>query len=209
MRTLSRRWLLLLLVAVLLMAGCRHEAAYEKGFGYTFTPHPIMFGARMESDLFDRDAVTLDIYYGVHDMGYDEKYDHDPRTRYRKEGYETIFFGLYTCAGEHQLDVVNDMQIPDYRNIPNYYFVREIGEEEAFSGEYGFTMGYWRGITYNHKETITIPAELLTGTRGSIAVRLVAFHEPLEEGGPYYTSTAGGIELDYQLQEDGRIQIIL
>ena len=36
-----------------------------------------------------------------------------------KEGYETIFFGLYICDADHCLDVVNDREISDYKMIDN------------------------------------------------------------------------------------------
>ena len=204
----GRKWIALSVALLVLLTGCWQDTAYQTGFGYTFTPHQIMFGARMESDRFARDAVVLDIYFGVHDMGYAEKYGSDPKSGYLKDGNETVFFGLYLCAGEDKLDVVNDMQIPDYRSIPDHVFLREISQEDAFSAEYGFRMDYLRGITYNHMEKVTIPAEFLTGERGSFAVKLIAFHEPMESGEPYYTSTVGFIAFDYVQQPDGTIQII-
>ncbi len=200
--------LVIVLILVVSMTGCGNKANLEKGFAYTFTPDEIMFGVRSDTDTFDNGSVSFDVYYGVHDIGKDEKYDNDPKLTYTKEGHETIFFGLYICNGEYALDVVNDMEIPDYKMIDNYYFVKEISEEEAFSGDYGFTMSYLKGITYNHSEEITIPAEFFAGETGSIAVKLIAFHEPVEEGGNYYTSTASHIKLRYEKIDDNTIKFI-
>lgn len=202
------RMVLILSVITLLISACGENAKPEKGFDYTFTPNEIMFGARSDTDTFSNDNVAFDIYYGVHDIGYDEKYGTDPKSRYRKEGYETIFFGLYICDAEHSLDVVNDMEIDDYKMIDDHYFVKEISEEEAFSEEYGFTMSYWKGITYNHSEEITVPTEFFTEETGSFAIKLIAFHLPMNEGDNYYTSTAGHIEFDYEVIDGNTVKII-
>lgn len=202
------RVLLILLMVSLFTTGCGQKSKYETGFDYTLTPDQIMFGARSDTDTFSKDDVTFDLYYGVHDIGYTEKYNTDPKSGYRKEGYETIFFGLYICDADYCLDVVNDREISDYKMIDNHYFVKEISEEEAFSDEYGFTMGYWKGITYNHSEKITIPSEFFVNETGSFVVKLIAFHEPATEGDNYYTSTARHIEFDYQAVDENRIKIV-
>ena len=202
------RVLLILLTVSLFTAGCGQKSAFEKGFDYTFTPNSIMFGVKSDTDTFSKNDVTFNLYYGVHDIGYTEKYNIDPKSLYQKEGYETIFFGLYICEADYSFDVVNDMEISDYKMIDNHYFVKEISEEEAFSDEYGFIMGYWKGITYNHSEKITIPSEFFVNETGSFVVKLIAFHKPVTEGDNYYTSTARYIEFDYQVLDDNAIKII-
>ena len=202
------RVLLILLMVSLFTTGCGQKSEFEKGFDYTFTPNSIMFGAKSNTDTFSKNDVTFDLYYGVYDIGYAEKYNTDPKSGYRKEGYETIFFGLYICEADYSLDVVNDMEISDYKTIDNHYFVKEISEEEAFSDEYGFTMSYWKGITYNHSEKITIPSELFANETGSFVVKLIAFHEPMSEGENYYTSMARYIEFDYQVVDENTIKFV-
>lgn len=202
------RLLLILLMVSLFATGCAQKSEFEKGFDYTFTPNSIMFGVKSDTDTFSINDVTFDLYYGVHDIGYAEKYNTNPKSGYRKEGYETIFFGLYICEADCSLDVVNDMEISDYKAIDNHYFVKEISEEEAFSDEYGFTMSYWKGTTYNHSEKITIPPELFANEAGSFVVKLIAFHEPMNDGDNYYTSMVRGIELDYQTVDENTIKIV-
>ncbi|MGN1156951.1 MAG: hypothetical protein ACI4TK_12305 [Agathobacter sp.] len=199
--------LLILLMVSLFTTGCGQKSEMEKGFNYTWTPDRIMFGAKSGTDTFSKNDVTFDLYYGVHDIGYDEKYNNDPKIHYQKEGNETIFFGLYICDADYSLDVMNDMEISDYKMIDNHYFVKEISEEEAFSDEYGLTMSYWKGITYNHNEKITIPSEFFVNETGSFVVKLIAFHKPMTEGGNYYTSTMNYIEFDYQVVDDNTIKI--
>lgn len=202
--------LLILLIVSLFATSCGQKSEFEKGFGYTFTPHVIMFGARSDTESLAKDNVTFDLYYGIHDMGYSEKYDTDPKSVYIKSHLENskIFFGLYICDVDYSLDVVNDMEISDYKMIDNHYFVKEISEEEAFSEEYGFTMSYWKGIIYNHSEKITIPTEFFAEETGSFVIKLVAFHEPMTEGDNYYTSIVGNFELDYQIIDEHTIRII-
>lgn len=108
------RVLLILLTVSLFTAGCGQKSAFEKGFDYTFTPNSIMFGVKSDTDTFSKNDVTFNLYYGVHDIGYTEKYNIDPKSLYQKEGYETIFFGLYICEADYSFDVVNDMEISDY-----------------------------------------------------------------------------------------------
>ena len=199
---------LVLLIVTLLISACGKDVKLEKGFGYTFTPDIIMLGARSDTDTFSKDNVAFDLYYGVHDIGYDEKYNTHPETHYRKDGYEKIFFGLYICDAEHSLDVVNDMEVDNYKMIDDHYFVKEISEEEAFSEEYGFTMSYWKGISYNHSEEITVPREIFSAKTGSFAIKLIAFHLPTNEGDNYHTSTASHIEFDYKVIDVNTVKII-
>lgn len=200
--------LLLMLSLALSLTGCRLNSdtyKFKSGyFGYTFTPEPIMMGAKSNTDIFTKDNVSFELYYGVYDIEDTEEYNTDPKDTHRRPflGDVKIFFALYICDAEFALDVSNDMEFNDYKNIENYYFLKEISEEEAFSEEYGFNMGILRGITYNHHETISIPAEIFTEEKGSFAIRLVAFQGPLTGSGTYYTSTSRGIELDYEVMED-------
>ncbi len=199
--------LFLLLAVSLFTTGCGQKSKFEKGFGYTPTPESIMFGVRSDTDTFFKNDVSFDLYYGVHDIGYDDKYNSDPKKSYQKDGYETIFFGLYICKTAYRFDVRNDTEISDYQVIDNHYFIKEISEEEAFSEEYGFRMSYWRGITYNHSEKITVPAEVFAEDTGRFVIQLIAFHKPITEGGNYYVSTVGNFGIDYHTMDENTIKL--
>lgn len=200
--------LLILMIFTLFVTGCERKSALKKGFNYTLTPNEIMFGAKSDTNTFSKNDVVFDLYYGVHDIGYDEKYNADPKSGYQKEGNETISFGLYICDADYSLDVVSGMEISNYKMIDGHYFVRKIFEEEAFSDEYGFTMNYCKGIVYNHSEKITIPSEFFADETGSFVVKLIAFHEPMTEGENYYISMVCYIEFDYQAINENTIKVV-
>lgn len=201
------RVLLILLMVSLFTTGCGKRSKIEKGFGYTWTPKSIMFGIRADTDTFSKNDVSFNLYYGVHDIGHDSKYDSDPKKSYQKEGNETIFFGLYICDKEHSFDIVNDSEITDYKMIENYYFVKDLSEEDAFSEEYGFSVSYWTGITYNHSEKFIVPTEIFANETGSFVIKLIAFRETTNEGRKYYVSTAGDFEITYHLVDENTIKL--
>ncbi|MBE6944246.1 MAG: hypothetical protein E7453_08360 [Ruminococcaceae bacterium] len=203
------RVLLILLIVALSVSGCRQKAMFEKGFDYTFNPKEIMLGAISDTDLFDKHNVNFDLCYGTHDIGYCEKYGINPRALYAKTHLQgaDLFFGLYICDAEYEYDIANDMEFSEYKAIDNHYFVKEISEKEAFSEEYGLTMSRWKGITYNHSEKVTIPAETFKAERGRFVIKLVAFHKPISEGDSYYTSSVGILELNYQIVDENTVRI--
>lgn len=197
-----------LIIFCLASTACVHKSGFKKGFEYTLTPGEIMLGVSSDTDTFHINNVNLELSYGVHDIGYDEKYNTNPKWSYQKEGDETIFFGLYICDSRYNLDVLNDMLVTDYTMIENHYFVGEISEEEAFSEEYGFMLDYWKGITYNHSERIAVPRSFLEDDSGSFVIKLIAFREPSTVGDCYCTASVGYIEFDYQAVDENTIRII-
>ena len=209
------RVLLILLIVALAFSGCRQKAALEKGFGYTFTPNSAMLAVRSDTDIFPINDVTLDLYYGTYDIDYCEKYNADPEHFYGVTTFQDapILFGLYICDASFYTHLLKTKEFSDFRAIDNFVFVRELSSEEAFSKEYGFTMSYWKdvfsgqGITYNHCEKITIPAELFTGDCGTLHIQLVSFHAPTKPDGSYYASHLGDIALEYQVIDKNTIRI--
>lgn len=205
------RVLLILLIVALAFSGCRQEAALEKGFGYTFTPTSAMLAIRSDTDIFPKDDVAFDLYYGTYNAERAKKYNQDPRGSYATKAFADakLIFALYICDADAQ----KLTDCADYKGIDNYYFVREIFEEEALSEEYSFAMSYWKdvilgeGITYNHCEEITIPAELFTKDYGSLCIYLIAFHEPMYEGDNYHLTTGFGIDFSYQVIDGNTVKI--
>ncbi len=203
MRKRNKAYLILIMFVIIVttMMGCVQHSKYEKGFSYTFAPDSIMLGVRSDTNSFKKDSVIINISYSMHDIGYEKKHNADFRSDYMITGYDKIVFGLYICDYEHRFDVLNSFEVADYKNIDNHYFIKEISEEDAFSDEYGRTMSYWSGITYNHSEELIIPADFFTKEDGIVVVKLAAFNEPLEPGGNYITSSASHIELRYRMLE--------
>ncbi len=206
--TVFIRVILLLLIFSLLGTSCRQKAKFERGFGYTFAPQSIMMGVRSNTDIFEKDSLSLDISYGLHDIGYDKKYNYNPKSGYTLTGYNNVFFGVYICDYDNALDLVNGIEISDYQNVEKYSFVKYISEDEAFTGKYGYTMNYWKGITYDHSESINIPSDFLTDTSGKFAIKVVAFNEPIEDGGKYIVSDANHLTIGYKAENDKTIKIL-
>ncbi|MBQ3000415.1 MAG: lipoprotein [Oscillospiraceae bacterium] len=205
------RVLLILLIFALGLSGCGQKAALEKGFGYTFTPNSAMLAIRSDTDIFQKDDVTFDLYYGTYNAESAKKYNQDPRGAYAASAFadSKLIFALYICDA----DVQKITECADYKEIDNHYFVREMSEEEALSEEYSFTMSYWKdvifgeGITYNHSEEITIPAELFTEDSGRLSICLAAFHEPVNDGDNYHPTITYRIDFSYRVIDGTTVKI--
>ena len=68
-------------------------------------------------------------------------------------------------------------------------------------------MSYRKGITYNHSEKITVPAEFFTKETGGFVIKLIAFREPTMKGGKYEVSTAGDLEITYRVVDENTIKL--
>ena len=202
------RVLLILLIVALAFSGCRQEAALEKGFGHFHTRNSIMLGVRSNTDIFAKDDVTLELYYGTYDIDYC-KNDVDAKASYCRTHLadSKIIFGLYVYDPQHSPYIISEMKISDYRAIDNYYFVKEISEEDAFSEEYGLTTSRWCGITYNHREEITIPSEFFSEESGRFNIELIAFLESNDEEAGYYTTVVSHQEFGYQTLDENTVKI--
>ena len=202
--------LVLLLAACMMFTGCGKFEYVEDGVKkeYKHRNLPIQFKATASSEFFEIDDVTFDLYYGLYNIDEYKKTGYKPQNTYQRFVDDKIFFGLYVCDSEYFYDVHNDLEFPDYTIIDNYYFIRKISEEEAFSGEYGYTKNYWKGITYNHCETITIPSEIFSKESGVFVIKIVGFIEPYGEIDNYYTSTTGYIDFKYQVIDETTVQVM-
>lgn len=201
-------------IVVILMASCMvltgcfmyiPETEYEKGFKY-HRNGVILIGVRADTDIFDIDNVSFDVYYGMYDL--DAK-GSDPKDSYISSIMgDKLVFGMYICDSIYSEAITNDKFIPDYTDIENHLFIRSISEDEAFSNEFGYTDEYGKGTTYNHNERITVPMEVFNKDRGSFSIKIIGFQEPLNEGGDYYTNRRGYVELDYELTNENKVKII-
>ena len=203
----------IILMTVLYVTGCGFQEEnkfYQAGdFGYTLTPTEIMVGVKSQTNIFEIDNVSIDLYYGLFDSGYMEKYNQDMRNGYTKSvlSDKPILFSLYICAGDYELSILNDQTYEEYSEIENHYYLRSLSEKEAFSDEYGYTIDRKNGVTYNHCEKIVIPSQFFNKDKGEVVVKIVAFQGPLEAGKEYYTTIVGFVTLDYELTDDGQVKI--
>ncbi|MBE5730800.1 MAG: hypothetical protein E7350_02460 [Clostridiales bacterium] len=201
---------IILLISTLVVTGCEKKYKIERGFESLPKSALITIGARSETDTFTKDNVAFDIYYGLYDIGYNEKNYPDPKVHYNSKENESILFGLYICTEEYVSDIMNGAKIPDYKTIENHYFVKEISEQEAFMEEYGFRMSRWKGTTYNHKEENTIPAEFFCKEKGDFVVKIIAycFSKPMTKGKNFIATTWCGSIFTYETIDENTIRII-
>ena len=181
----------------------QHEIC--EGFGTASQNGPIKMGMKSKTDTFKVDDVTFDIYYGMYEEG-----DETPQGSYKKDD-EKPFFAMYIQEYNNRTYEENDG--PDdicnnYRKINGYYFIKEISNEEAFSGDYAYTLkdGFIADdIEYKHHETITIMKELFSKSNGTIIIRIYTII-PIESD-EYRISRGGCIELDYEFISEGTVRI--
>lgn len=175
---------------------------YQEGdFYYKTLSTPIMLGIKSNTDTFPVDDVTVKLYYGVYPRGYEP-----PAASYTHRGDTDIIFGIYTCEYEERENVYASLIFDDYKNIENNIFIKDASKEEVFGGEYWRNMNYW-GVSYNHNEDFTIPAEMFTEDYGRFIVKILAFNTNPEYTG-YRTGALGYIKVYYQKTDDDTVKLI-
>ena len=199
--------LLLLLAACMLFTGCgeKSKAMFTRGFGYNFESGTLMLAVSSNSDTFDVNNVTLDLHIGIYNSKKNTP-DEAKRVYFQTKDDDNVFFGLYIRGEEYFYDeffVIDG----DFTNIEPYHLIRMISGEEGFSGEYGFTTGYVKGIVFDHNEPITIPAEIFNKTQGSFQILIMSFVEPANMSGKCKSTSANALELDYQIFDDGIVKL--
>lgn len=150
--------------------------------------------AMSNTDTFPIDKVEFELGYGTFDI--DDCKGYEAKGYYTKPA-ATVIFGLYILDGDWEKQTLRPTaEVEDYKNVENYYFVREILEEQAFSEDYGYTISYWRDVTYRHKEIIHIPKEIFKKEKGQFYVTLGAYRI---EQNYYYCLKARNIGFSYVL----------
>ena len=196
----------------LLMAFCilatwcgKSKAVFRRGFGYNFEAGPLMLAVSSESDTFDANNVTLDLHFAFYNSK-KRTPEEAKRMYYQAKEDDNVFFSLYIRGEDDFLDEIT-VKDGDYTNIENYHFVKTIYDEEAFSGEYGYTMGYIKGIIFDHNEPITIPAQFFNKMQGSFQILIMSFYDQANENGDCNSNGGQALEIDYQMLDDGTIKL--
>ncbi len=149
-----------------------------KGFNSASNRTRIKLAIQSEIDVFNVDDVSFDIYYGIYEEG-----DDNPQGGYKFDD-ESVVFAMY--MGENDYDdeenrIINGTVYSNYKNIGRNILIKEILEEEAFSGKYTYTTNQKKKITYKHSEKVTVLKELFNKQEGLIAIKISAF-VPKKEG---------------------------
>ena len=178
----------------------RKSHEISEGFNTASQKGPIKMGMKSKTDTFKVDDVTFDIYYGMYEEG-----DETPESSYKNED-EKLFFVMY--MSEYNIANYESDIIDDYKNTGTNYFIKEISGEEAFSGDYAYTLdkGFLAAdVEYKHHETITIMKELFDKKKNTIVIEIDAL-VPLENGG-YRVSSNSVLKLNYEFISEDTVQI--
>ncbi len=196
---------IILLIITLSLTGCQ-GAKYENGtFGYLYwIKNCIMLGVRSNTNTFSINDVKLDFYCGIYNI------DDGPekeKSNYYAMNRENPFFVIYISEQTVAYRFKTHTSVEDYKNIEDYYLVREISEKEAFSNEYGYKMTFLFGIQYNHKEEILIPSRFFTKQKGYFYINVVTFLQPTSTEQNYLVTEINNIELYYEKIDSQIIEI--
>ena len=199
---------LLFLIALMLSTGCTRgrNNVFEAGaFDYQWNVYPFRVGVTSNTDVFSVKAVELTLCYGL----YEENTKYSPKRMYTSSGFEDakIFLAVYFCDGRE--DYKTSLQVREFKNIENYYYIKTVPEEELFTREYSYTEDLKNGTTYRHHEVVTVPREIFNREKGDFAIKLVTFREPFAEGDDYCSTNMTTVELKYETIDHNAYMIII
>lgn len=170
-------------------------------FEYSMTGNgPMKSGVKSKTNVFDKSDVTLKLHYGFYEKN-------EYVFGYWQYPEDKVLVAMYIYDADCGHVITNDCEVEDYKNIDNYYFIKEISQEEMFSEEYAYSNKFMSGMTYEHSEFITIPEEFFKDDGGTVVIRFVSYIEPMEERDNYYSMHVIGIKLDYEMIKDGKVKI--
>ena len=205
------RAVLILLLCSVLLGGCHQKQQFEFGdFSYKHRYDPVMMGLKSSTDTFPIADVSLDFYFGLFPV--DARV---PKYYYSKShienGNDEVFFAVYINANPDD-SIYPYQTYHDYRDLDNYYFLKEISEQDAFSEEYSFSIDFWSGVTYQHHENIIIPKTvfsegMMTEDRGEFEVVIIAW-QPIKEDGTYFMSYRKDMSVLYSVTSKGNLKLL-
>ncbi len=198
--------IIIVIIVITVIRSKKEKPIIREGFSYTYTPDTMMMGVESDVDTFQKDNVQLQLYYGLHRLDDAEKYGVNSKGYYKSDNMEKIYFAMYVCDVSHELAIVNGNEVPDYKNLTNHYYIREITEAEAFTKEFGYKMNRSDGIIYGHSETITIPQEVLKYENGTFVVKIISYVR-IREKDWYKASRFDYITFDYAYIDENTVKI--
>ena len=175
--------------AVLATAVCTScsKPALEIGFDYEgYLMSGIQCAVRSDRTEFPVNDVTLDCYFSLGDINENSWPD-----------YKLYGFALYFLLEENIFSISCQDPIDDYKEIENYYFVKEIGAEDYDPEEYAMEISFWKGKTFRHHETLTVPEEVFSKEEGVFLFN-VASYRYSEETDEVYCGKNGNVRIQFE-----------
>ena len=182
-------------LATAICTGCS-KPALEIGFNYELMLASVgQCAVRSDRTEFPAEDVTLDFYFSMGEIE-----DNHIYINYILQG-----FALYFVLAEHIFTIDYLEPVEDYKAIENYYFIKAIEIEEYDPEEYAMEMSFWKGKTFKHHESFTVPHELFeekeTGTFFFVIVNL----QYSTEQNRICVERNGSVEIFFNKAENGTI----
>ncbi len=180
--------------------------------------------AKVQSDkkVFDINDVTLDFYYSLYCLDDYESIE-DVRSNfylevpeesevyywYSRQYVHAIFIGESDDTWGEKYDFYSSFD--EYLSSRSAKLYKFIDFEETFTTDYGCTIsreGSWEETHYNHKETLTIPAEMFSKSSGSVYIYLVRLSHKLSTDEYVYAwGDKSVIQIKYELLENNKVRL--
>jgi len=150
-----------------------------------------------DNDIFNIDNVTLNFSYG-HSGTAGGQYG-------RKGDYEFICFAFYFYEGKHECEMIGVSEEKsknihkDYRNIQNFYYIKELSYDEFNSEKYLAnikTFSFFKN-KLKHKENLKVPKEVFENKIGSVGFCFAEIHYSKSYGG-YCRGVWNAIYINYE-----------
>ena len=165
---------------------------------------PIEIGIKSDTIEFDIDDATMDFSFGNENGTSGCIFLND-------EECPIVGVAVYFYNEEHQDAVYEDTDsfrsahFEDYKEIENWYFVKDIRPED-FNANYKIQYNYWGHTKYDHTETLTIPKEIFIPDKGTLYFAVYEFaYIPSEN--TYISHKGNTQELRYEVLNNGKVRI--
>lgn len=207
------------LIAALTLTGCFSER-YSVGDNEEEDFYEYLCKAKFESgvNVFDRDAVALDFYYGLYQLSEDRTLDEIA------EGYKNNkglfddrrgdeFFTVHICKNV-PTSLKQGKIISDYENLEDAILFKVISHDQAFNGGYGYSLFYPNdneqtpSIIYEHVEELFVPEDLIGVERYGAFNFYISTLIDYYDSDEYYVVECARYMIQYELFDGERVKIL-
>jgi len=202
--------LLLALVMVFIVGGSVGCNGIDHG---NYHRNPLAYKVHSKNSTFDVNDVTLDFSYG-RQGSIDGTINGGGSSVNR-----LVCFALYFCDGQyywqtdqygHALGVNGYTMYEDYRDIDNWYYVKEISidifRSDAYLFEFNFAMGCIGSTKFNHQESLTVPKEVFEREKGTLVFQIVGVNTSKEAVG-YCVCKLGCLVIAYEYIDENTVRL--
>ncbi len=179
--------------------------------------------AKVQSDkkVFDINDVTLDFYYSLYCLDNYISIEEVKSSFYLEVPEEDENYNWYSWQYVHAIFIGESddtwgekygfySSFDEYLSSRSAKLYKFIDFEEAFVNDYGCTIsqkGFSKVTHYNHKETLTIPAEMFSESSGEICIYLVRISHKLSTDEYLFTSgNQATVKIEYKLLENNKVR---